>query len=89
MNRDFLQKLGLKEQNAGTSTGIESTNSGEYLKSNSPVDGQYIGSVSKTTPEEYKATIQKAKEAFKLWRQIPAPKRGEIVRLYGEELRKK
>ncbi|MDF1868063.1 MAG: aldehyde dehydrogenase family protein [Saprospiraceae bacterium] len=88
MNRDFLEKLGLKKKNAGTSTGLESTSSGEYIESFSPVDGQFIGSVSKTTREEYEATIEKAKEAFKIWRTFPAPKRGEIVRQYGNELRK-
>ena len=88
MNTDFLAKLGLGATNAGTSTGLESTDSGNYIESYSPVDGQLIGRVSETTPEEYEAVIQKAQEAFKVWRTIPAPKRGEIVRQYGEALRK-
>jgi aldehyde dehydrogenase (NAD+) len=67
---------------------LESTDSGNYIESYSPVDGQLIGKVSETTPEEYEAVIQKAQEAFKVWRTIPAPKRGEIVRQYGEALRK-
>lgn len=87
MNTDFIQQLGLKEKNDGTSTGLNSTNSGDYIKSYSPVDGAFIGSVSATTKEEYEAVIAKAQEAFKEWRQIPAPKRGEIVRQYGEALR--
>lgn len=88
MNRDFLKQLGLQKENDGTSTGQKSSNSGNYIKSYSPVDGEYIGSVSVTTRVEYDATIQTAKEAFQVWRTIPAPKRGEIVRQYGEELRK-
>ena len=88
MNTDFLAKLGLSATNAGTSTGLESTDSGNYIESYSPVDGQLIGKVSETTPEEYEVVIQKAQEAFKVWRTIPAPKRGEIVRQYGEALRK-
>jgi len=88
MAKDFLKKLGLKKYNAGTSTGLESTNSGKYIKSFSPVDGEFIGSVSKTTRDEYDAVITKAQEAFKVWRTMPAPKRGEIVRQYGNELRK-
>ena len=87
MSKDFLKKLGLKKYNAGTSTGLESSNSSKYIKSFSPVDGAYIGSVSKTTREEYEAVIAKAEEAFKVWRTMPAPKRGEIVRQYGEALR--
>ena len=44
--------------------------------------------MSKTTANEYEATMQKAQEAFKVWRLMPAPKRGEIVRQMGEALRK-
>jgi aldehyde dehydrogenase (NAD+) len=88
MEKNFLKKLGLKKYNAGTSTGLESSTSGKYIKSVSPVDGQEIGSVSITTREEYEQLMVKAEAAFKLWREIPAPKRGEIVRQYGNELRK-
>jgi aldehyde dehydrogenase (NAD+) len=88
MNKDFVKELGLKEKNNGSSTGLESTSSGKYIDSYSPVDGEYIGSVSETTREEYDSIIAKAQEAFLEWRLIPAPKRGEIVRQYGEELRK-
>jgi aldehyde dehydrogenase (NAD+) len=88
MEKDFLTSLGLQEKNDGTSTGLKSTNSGNYIKSNSPVDGSFIGSASVTTREEYDKVIETAQEAFKAFRKIPAPKRGEIVRLYGEELRK-
>ena len=88
MENTFLKKLGLAEYNAGSSTGRESSNSGQYLQSFSPVDGTLIGSVSKTTREEYDHVIGKAQEAFKVWRTLPAPQRGEIVRQYGNELRK-
>jgi len=88
MDTFFLKKLGLKKYNAGSSTGLESSSSGKYLKSHSPVDGEYIGSVSKTARTEYEAIIEKAQAAFREWRRIPAPRRGEIVRQYGNELRK-
>lgn len=88
MNKDFLQALGLKDKNPGTSTGLKSTDSGKYIDSYSPVDGALIGSVSQTTPEEYEHVIATAQQAFLTWRMIPAPKRGEIVRQYGNELRK-
>ena len=83
----FLKKLGLKDENAGTSTGLKSSNSGKYIESYSPVDGKLIGKVSITTKKEYKKVIKTAKEAFKTWRKLPAPKRGEIVRQYGNALR--
>ena len=88
MNKDFLAQLGLKAKNPGTWTGLESSDSGNYLDSYSPVDGALIGSVSVTTREEYESVIAKAEEAFKVWRVMPAPKRGDIVRQFAEELRK-
>lgn len=87
MDTSFLKKLGLKKYNAGTSTGLESSKSSKYIKSFSPVDGEFIGSVSKTTRAEYDQVIATAQAAFKTWRTMPAPKRGEIVRQYGEALR--
>ena len=89
MKKDFLKKLGLKKQNDGTSTGLKSTSlSKEYIDSYSPVDGAFIGSVSVTSKKEYEKVIKTAQRAFTKWRAIPAPQRGEIVRQYGEELRK-
>ncbi|PSR12527.1 MAG: aldehyde dehydrogenase family protein [Bacteroidetes bacterium] len=88
MDISFLKKLGLKTNNHGTSTGLESTTSGKYLTSYSPVDGALIGKVSKTSRAEYDHVIDQAQAAFQNWRMVPAPKRGEIVRQYGEALRK-
>jgi len=88
MDTSFLKKLGLKTNNHGTSTGLESTTSGKYLTSYSPVDGALIGKVSKTSRAEYDHVIDQAQAAFQNWRMVPAPKRGEIVRQYGEALRK-
>jgi len=53
----------------------------------SPIDGAKIACVHETTTEETRIMIAKANEAFKKWRDVPAPRRGELVRLLGEELR--
>ena len=87
MNTDFLQQLGLAPHNPGTFTGMESFSAGEKLESYTPVNGALIGSVTQTTREEYEQVIRKAEAAFQVWRDIPAPKRGEIVRQYGDLLR--
>jgi aldehyde dehydrogenase (NAD+) len=87
MDTTFLQKLGLKDKNAGTSTGLKDSDSGQYIASTSPVDGKLIGEVSQTTREEYEHVIVQAQEAFNTWRTMPAPARGEIVRQYGLKLR--
>ena len=87
MNTDFLRQLGLAAHNPGTFTGADSFQNGEKLESYSPVNGAFIGSVTQTTAEEYETVMQKAQEAFLVWREIPAPRRGEIVRQYGDLLR--
>ncbi|MCB0531165.1 MAG: aldehyde dehydrogenase family protein [Lewinellaceae bacterium] len=88
MQKDFLRKLGLKTKNAGTWTGrAHLTGSARSLHSQSPVDGTHIGSVTITTRDQYDQVIARAQEAFQVWRTMPAPQRGEIVRQYGEILR--
>ncbi|HFC00598.1 MAG TPA: aldehyde dehydrogenase family protein [Phaeodactylibacter sp.] len=87
MKKDFLKKLGLKVKNNGTSTGQKSSTSKEYIDSYSPVDGSFIGSVSVTSKKEYERVIKASQKAFKTWRTTPSPKRGEIVRQYGDALR--
>lgn len=87
MDTQFLRNLALQSKNPGTSTGTVSMGSSTYIDSFSPVDGKLIGSVSITSAEEYEKVINTALEAFRTWRLIPAPKRGEIVREYGDLLR--
>ncbi len=86
--REALSQLGIKDLNDGTSTGSNSFANGKTIESYSPVDGSLIASVKASTKEDYQAAMAKAEEAFKAWRLVPAPKRGEIVRQMGEELRK-
>ena len=60
---------------------------GGTMASRSPVTGEAIASLPVTSPAEAAAMIGKAGEAFRAWRMVPAPKRGELVRLLGDELR--
>ena len=53
----------------------------------SPIDGAEVARLRETPISEMPAVIAQAQEAFKIWRQLPAPRRGELVRLLGEELR--
>jgi NAD-dependent aldehyde dehydrogenases len=57
------------------------------MASFSPVTGEQTAKVRTTSPEEARRMIEAAHEAFKAWRLVPAPRRGELVRLFGEELR--
>lgn len=86
--QEALSKLGIKDINEGTSTGSKSFANGNIIESYSPVDGTLIAKVKASTKEDYQAAMAKAEEAFKTWRLVPAPKRGEIVRQMGDELRK-
>jgi aldehyde dehydrogenase (NAD+) len=60
--------------------------SGEHVV-RSPIDGAEIGRVDFDRPESIEAKIAASAEAFRVWRDVPAPRRGELVRLFGEELR--
>ncbi|HUO97838.1 MAG TPA: aldehyde dehydrogenase family protein [Rhizomicrobium sp.] len=62
------------------------TSSGDHVV-RSPIDGSEIGRVTFDGPEAIEKKIAASVEAFKAWREVPAPKRGELVRLFGEELR--
>ncbi len=85
---DFLKDLQLEAKNSGTSTGkLWLSSGGETIDSYSPVDGKMIGSVTATDKATYEKIITAAEEAFKYWRKVPAPQRGEIVRQIGEALR--
>lgn len=87
--KSVLKELGIKELNYGASTGLKHTlTKGKKIDSYSPVDGQLIGSINAATAEDYTSVMKTASEAFKVWRLMPAPKRGEIVRQVGDELRK-
>lgn len=86
---EVLEKLSIKEINAGTSTGSKwlESDGNKIIDSISPVDGQLIAQVYETTPEDYDKVVTTATTAFKTWKNVPAPGRGEIVRQIGEAIR--
>jgi aldehyde dehydrogenase (NAD+) len=59
---------------------------GDYAVT-SPTDGRELGRVTMEGGEQVLARIERAQAAFEVWRQVPAPRRGELVRLFGEQLR--
>ena len=75
---DVLKAAGLTEADL----------TGGTLAVHSPIDGAEVARVNETDAADMMAIIAKAQEAFRAWRQVPAPRRGELVRLLGEELRK-
>ena len=84
---DFLRKLGIEGVNPGTSTGTKHMESKSLSSSYTPVDGKKIANVTLTSKEQYEQVIATAQNAHLVWREMPAPQRGEIVRQIGDKLR--
>eukprot|EP00331_Platyophrya_macrostoma_P027439 CAMPEP_0176438704 /NCGR_PEP_ID=MMETSP0127-20121128/19462_1 /TAXON_ID=938130 /ORGANISM="Platyophrya macrostoma, Strain WH" /LENGTH=517 /DNA_ID=CAMNT_0017822745 /DNA_START=103 /DNA_END=1656 /DNA_ORIENTATION=+ len=85
----FLEELGIQDVNAGCFDGKSWSASGDIVDCISPIDGKPIGpKVQMATKEDTLRCIENMMEAKKAWAQTPAPKRGEIVRQIGDELRK-
>lgn len=86
--QDIAKKMGLDDMNPGAGTsGDWFECKGDLLESVSPINGQVIARVRQASAENYEMVAKKAVQAFKAWRMIPAPKRGEIVRLVGNAVR--
>jgi aldehyde dehydrogenase (NAD+) len=84
-----LTVLGIKESQSGVWVGSKAREAhGSMIESYSPVNGKYIGKVSTADASDYEAVMQANAQAFVVWRSMPAPHRGEIVRQFGNELRK-
>lgn len=86
---DFLTKLGIKDINPGASDGqwLESTDSRNIITSENPATQSPIAQVTACDATQYNQVIQAAQNDFASWRQTPAPKRGELVRIMAELLR--
>ncbi len=85
---EILSKLGIEAVNPGVSTGTQWIETkGDLTVSVSPIDGKEIAKVTNATLDDYENVITKAEAAFKEWRKVPAPIRGELVRKIGLALR--
>jgi len=77
VSEDVLERAGLTQAEL----------QGGSLSVRSPIDGAEIARICETAPSEMAAVIDRARSAFVAWREVPAPRRGELVRLLGDELR--
>jgi len=87
----LLGRLGLKASNPGAwsgSHGWSTSREGTLINVRNPADGTLIAQMRPASAEDYEAVIASAAEAAAAWRRVPAPKRGEAIRLLGEELRR-
>jgi len=83
-----LEVLGLETENAGAFDGEWIATSGERLESIDPATGETLAAVRMATAAEYERVAATTVAAFQEWRTWPAPRRGEVVRALGEELRR-
>ncbi|XP_044734991.1 putative aldehyde dehydrogenase family 7 member A1 homolog isoform X2 [Chrysoperla carnea] len=84
----FLKDLELKEVNHGVFNG-NWTGNGEITKSISPSNGKIIAEIKNGNKNDYEDCVKASEEAYKVWADLPLPKRGEIVRQIGNALREK
>jgi len=86
-----LQRLGLEAINAGTwaaDGGWLADDGAPLIESVNPANGEVLARVRATTPAQYEQLVASARAVAAAWRAVPAPKRGEAVRLVGDELRR-
>ena len=87
--KDLLNRLGLSDINPGTWTGgtaLETADAG-VIDSVNPATNERIAAVRNTSADEYEQVMKAARESFLEWRRLPAPVRGEAIRLIGNALR--
>jgi aldehyde dehydrogenase (NAD+) len=84
---EIFEALGLSDTNRGAHGAGWIDTGGEALASVNPTTGETIATVAMTTPDDYEQVVVAAQENFREWRMLPAPKRGEYVRLIGNALR--
>jgi aldehyde dehydrogenase (NAD+) len=85
---DVLAALGIETTSHGAATGAWLETRGPELVSSNPATGEPLGRVIQATASDYETVVGRATDAFTRWRMVPAPKRGEVIRQLGEELRK-
>ncbi len=89
---DILKELGIQKINSGTCYGSgtwSDSDQNDTLNSYNPATGELLGSILQATEQDVEAVISDSVEAFKEWRTVPAPIRGQLVREMGDALRKK
>lgn len=86
---NILKSLGLAKSNVGAYAGVNwcSKKHDACLPSINPANGETIATVYGCNEQDYQQLIEMAQQAFEYWVRVPAPKRGEIVRQIGNELR--
>lgn len=92
MQNSYLQELGIAAHNPGASDGTDwwsSWQNSGIINSINPANAQTLAGVYRCGPQDFQRILDQSQKTFTAWRDVPAPKRGELVRQIGEELRRK
>ena len=85
----LLSRLGVREVNSGVFAGeFLPQPGGPEITSTNPASGETLARVKTASRADYERAVGVAQKAFESWRLVPPPRRGEVVRLIGEALRK-
>ena len=85
---EVIEKFNLKELDEFSLNFMENQNTGDDIKVITPIDRTFLANIKKSDRHEYEKKIIALKQAEHDWKRIPAPQRGELIRIFGEELRK-
>jgi aldehyde dehydrogenase (NAD+) len=86
--KKVFETLDIKKINSGAFNGQWLKTHGKILNSVSPIDGSMLARVTQANEKDYEKVVKEAQEAFRIWRMVPAPKRGEVILHLGQEMRK-
>ena len=87
--QQIFEALGLADHNSGAFAGEWLKATGETIEVVNPTTEESIASVTMASLDDYEKIVESSVETFKRWRRLPAPKRGEYIRLLGDALREK
>jgi aldehyde dehydrogenase (NAD+) len=88
MFEDLLRRLGIGEFNQGVCCGDGLNGTGDVrIQSTNPATGRFLPQVCTASTADYERVVERASQAFRTWRLVPPPRRGEVVRQIGAALR--
>ena len=87
--KSILQKLNLLPEETGAGNGERIKCGGEILEAVTPITGETLSKIRSADKRDYDQVVKKSAEAFREWRAVPAPKRGDIVRQMGNAVRER
>jgi aldehyde dehydrogenase (NAD+) len=87
MKENLFTSLGIEAKNPASLTEYQSWSGTDSFQKKNPIDGSVLGSIAFADKDSFEKIIDKAQQAFLIWRLVPAPKRGDVIRQIGNSFR--